>query len=111
VGGKGGGGGKGGEMNQALYAHMNNKRKMKKKKRKKGRFTSGNHNVGALVTSLFISRQAFSCSNLQFKWSFQCLLWPHKVVWPGLNIQVPICNRILLLLEILQPLSWSLAEG
>jgi hypothetical protein len=27
----GGGGGPGGEMNQALYAHMNNKRKMKKK--------------------------------------------------------------------------------
>jgi hypothetical protein len=27
--------GAGGEMNQALYAHMNNKRKMKKKKRKK----------------------------------------------------------------------------
>jgi hypothetical protein len=25
--------GQGGEMNQALYAHMNNKRKMKKKKR------------------------------------------------------------------------------
>jgi hypothetical protein len=25
------GGGAGGEMNQALYAHMNNKRKMKKK--------------------------------------------------------------------------------
>jgi hypothetical protein len=32
VGGKGGGGGPGGEINQALYAHMNNKRKMKKKK-------------------------------------------------------------------------------
>jgi hypothetical protein len=31
VGGKGGSGGQGGEMNQALYAHMNNKRKMKKK--------------------------------------------------------------------------------
>jgi hypothetical protein len=30
VGGKGGGGGRGGEMNQALYAHMNNKRKKKK---------------------------------------------------------------------------------
>jgi hypothetical protein len=28
-----GGWGQGGEMNQALYAHMNNKRKMKKKKR------------------------------------------------------------------------------
>jgi hypothetical protein len=27
----GGGGALGGEMNQALYAHMNNKRKMKKK--------------------------------------------------------------------------------
>jgi hypothetical protein len=27
------GGGQGGEMNQALYAHMNNKRKMKKKKK------------------------------------------------------------------------------
>jgi hypothetical protein len=27
--------GQGGEMNQALYAHMNNKRKMKKKKKKK----------------------------------------------------------------------------
>jgi hypothetical protein len=26
--------GLGGEMNQALYAHMNNKRKMKKKKKK-----------------------------------------------------------------------------
>jgi hypothetical protein len=26
------GGGPGGEMNQALYAHMNNKRKMKKKR-------------------------------------------------------------------------------
>jgi uncharacterized membrane protein YvbJ len=26
--------GQGGEMNQALYAHMNNKRKMKKKKKK-----------------------------------------------------------------------------
>jgi hypothetical protein len=26
--------GAGGEMNQALYAHMNNKRKMKKKKNK-----------------------------------------------------------------------------
>jgi hypothetical protein len=31
LGGKGGGGGQGGEMNQALYAHMNNKRKRKKK--------------------------------------------------------------------------------
>jgi hypothetical protein len=31
----GGGGAQGGEMNQALYAHMNNKRKMKKKKDKK----------------------------------------------------------------------------
>jgi hypothetical protein len=30
VGGKGGGGDRGGEMNQALYAHMNNKRKRKK---------------------------------------------------------------------------------
>jgi hypothetical protein len=27
--------GQGGEMNQALYAHMNNKRKMKKKKQQK----------------------------------------------------------------------------
>jgi hypothetical protein len=27
--------GRGGEMNQALYAHMNNKRKMKKKKQGK----------------------------------------------------------------------------
>jgi hypothetical protein len=27
----GGGGRRGGEMNQALYAHMNNKRKMKKR--------------------------------------------------------------------------------
>jgi hypothetical protein len=35
VGGKGGGWGQGGEMNQALYAHMNNKRKMKKKKKRK----------------------------------------------------------------------------
>jgi hypothetical protein len=26
--------GQGGEMNQALYAHMNNKRKIKKKKKK-----------------------------------------------------------------------------
>jgi hypothetical protein len=26
--------GQGGEMNQALFAHMNNKRKMKKKKKK-----------------------------------------------------------------------------
>jgi hypothetical protein len=33
VGGKGWG--QGGEMNQALYAHMNNKRKMKKKKKKR----------------------------------------------------------------------------
>jgi hypothetical protein len=32
VGEKGRGWGQGGEMNQALYAHMNNKRKMKKKK-------------------------------------------------------------------------------
>jgi hypothetical protein len=30
----GGGGALGGEMNQALYAHMNNKRKMKKYKNK-----------------------------------------------------------------------------
>jgi hypothetical protein len=29
-----GGWGQGGEINQALYAHMNNKRKMKKKKKK-----------------------------------------------------------------------------
>jgi hypothetical protein len=29
-----GGGGLGGEMNQALYAHMNNKRKMKKNNNK-----------------------------------------------------------------------------
>jgi hypothetical protein len=33
------------------------------------------------------------------------------VVWPGLNIQVSICYRILPLLEILRPPSWSLAEG
>jgi hypothetical protein len=32
VGGKGGAGA-GGEMNQALYAHMNNKRKIKNKKK------------------------------------------------------------------------------
>jgi hypothetical protein len=31
-GGLGGGGGQWGEMNQSLYAHMNNKRKMKEKK-------------------------------------------------------------------------------
>jgi hypothetical protein len=37
VGGKGGGWGQGGEMNQALYAHMNNKRKMKKKKEMGGK--------------------------------------------------------------------------
>jgi hypothetical protein len=29
--------GQGGEMNQALYAHMNNKRKMKKKCKLKGK--------------------------------------------------------------------------
>jgi hypothetical protein len=29
--------GQGGEINQALYAHMNNKRKMKKKKIKKNK--------------------------------------------------------------------------
>jgi hypothetical protein len=34
VGGKGGWG-QGGEMNEALYAHMNNKRKSEKKKKKK----------------------------------------------------------------------------
>jgi hypothetical protein len=28
--------GQGGKMNQALYAHMNNKRKMKKKKKEEG---------------------------------------------------------------------------
>jgi hypothetical protein len=33
VGGKGGGGGRGEKWNQALYAHMNNKRKMKKIKK------------------------------------------------------------------------------
>jgi hypothetical protein len=33
--------GQGGEMNQALYAHMNNKRKMKTKKKKKEPSTSG----------------------------------------------------------------------
>jgi hypothetical protein len=33
VGGKGGGWGQGGEINQALYAHMNNKRKREKKKK------------------------------------------------------------------------------
>jgi hypothetical protein len=32
--------GAGGEMNQALYAHMNNKRKMKKKKNKKNKGSS-----------------------------------------------------------------------
>jgi hypothetical protein len=34
---------------------------------------------------------------------FQSLLWPHKVVWPGLNIQVSRCDRILLLPRILGP--------
>jgi hypothetical protein len=33
--------GQGGEMNQALYAHMNNKRKMKKKKSKGWRRVTG----------------------------------------------------------------------
>jgi hypothetical protein len=38
--------GQGGEMNQALYAHMNNKRKMKKKKLSSQsplNFSSANH--------------------------------------------------------------------
>jgi hypothetical protein len=30
--------GAGGEMNQALYAHMNNKRKRKKKKKERNKF-------------------------------------------------------------------------
>jgi hypothetical protein len=30
-------------MNQALYAHMNNKRKMKKKKKKKGQTIEDRH--------------------------------------------------------------------
>jgi hypothetical protein len=34
---------------------------------------------------------------------FQSLLWPHEVVWPGLNIQVSRCHRILLLPRILGP--------
>jgi hypothetical protein len=33
---KGRGWGQWGEMNQSLYAHMNNKRKMKEKKKRKG---------------------------------------------------------------------------
>jgi hypothetical protein len=32
--------GQGGEMNQALYAHMNNKRKMKKKKKRTQRIVN-----------------------------------------------------------------------
>jgi hypothetical protein len=32
-------------MNQALYAHMNNKRKMKKKNKKRGK----NFNVGKII--------------------------------------------------------------
>jgi hypothetical protein len=41
----------------------------------------------------------------------QSLLWPHKMVWPGLNIWISRCNRILLFLRILGPPFWSLAEG
>jgi hypothetical protein len=42
---------------------------------------------------------------------FQSLLWPHKVIWPGLNVWVFRCDRILLLPRILGPPFWSLAEG
>jgi hypothetical protein len=41
---------------------------------------------------------------------FWSLLWPHKVVWPDLNVQVSKCDRILQLLGFLRPLVWSLAE-
>jgi hypothetical protein len=36
LGGVGGGGARGGEMNQTLYAHMNNKRKKKEPRKQKG---------------------------------------------------------------------------
>jgi hypothetical protein len=41
---------------------------------------------------------------------FQSLPWPYKVVWPGLNIWVSRCHRILLLPRILGPPLWSSAE-
>jgi hypothetical protein len=41
VGGKGEGGGKGEEMNQALYAHINNKRKKKNNNNNKKKKTGG----------------------------------------------------------------------
>jgi hypothetical protein len=43
----GGGWGPGGEMNQALYAHMNNKRKMKQKTKNKKQ----NQNVLSIKTN------------------------------------------------------------
>jgi hypothetical protein len=49
VGGKGGGRGRGGEMNQALYAHMDNKIKKILKKEKNKRPTESSVKPGVVV--------------------------------------------------------------
>jgi hypothetical protein len=54
----------GGEMNQALYAHMNNKRKMKKKKRYfNKKKINNNSSVPTNIQSLFkfTTKERFDC--------------------------------------------------
>jgi hypothetical protein len=66
---------------------------------------------GCWLTGFLFPGKPFLVQVPSLEGLFLSLLWPQKVVWPGLNIQVSICDRILLLLEILGPPSWSLAEG
>jgi hypothetical protein len=61
-----------------------------------------------LTVSLFLGKP-FLGQVPSLEGPFQILLWPHKVIWPNLNIQVSRCDRILLLLGILEPPFWSLA--
>jgi hypothetical protein len=49
--------GAGGEMNQALYAHMNNKRQMRKKKKKAKRIS-----VTSQISAIEILQLTFCCT-------------------------------------------------
>jgi hypothetical protein len=58
---------------------------------------------GRSLTAFLFPGKPFLVQVTSLEDLFWNVLWPLKVVWPGLNIQVSICDRILLLLEILGP--------
>jgi hypothetical protein len=70
--------GQGGEINQALYAHMNNKRKMKKKKKKEG-------------SSFFLYITCYKCSEktnwARYRWLTPIILAIQKAEIRRITVQ------------------------